>query len=219
MSIPSKDNGVPGKYQRPGKGEIAGCGMQFAYAIMGMLFLAGLILYLVVRYNSAQWPPEGYPGLPSGLWFSTLVLLLSSATLALAHASASSGRTALLKISMALTFLLGLAFLVLQCLNWVELWRSVGPLLADQAPKPLADLAPGVLPANPGFYVSLFYILTGLHAAHVLGGVIWLCTSALATLRGYYLPTRLGGLGALSQYWHFLDVVWIVLFATLLLTT
>lgn len=210
---------MPRKYQRPPKGEIAGCGMQIAYVVMGMLFLAGLILYFVIRANAPQWPPEGYPGLPGGMWLSTLVLLLSSGTLAWAHGSAKAGQNAMLKLSLGLTFLLGLGFMILQTLNWAELWQLVGPLLAQDAPKPLDNLTPGVLPQNPGFYVSLFYILTGLHAAHVLGGVVWLFTSTLAALRGYYQPIRLGGLGALSQYWHFLDVVWIVLFATLLLTT
>ncbi len=219
MNVPTKENGVPHKLQRAGKGEIAGCGMLIAYAIMAMLFLSGVVLYIVIMVNAPAWPPAGWPGLPGGMWISTLVLLLSSATLFWAHASASAGKGAMLRAAMLITLLLGLAFLVLQVLNWSELWRAAQPLLAQLAPRAEIYQAPGTTPNNPGFYIYLFYILTGLHAAHVLGGIVWLFTGTIAAFRGYYQPGRLSGMRSLGQYWHFLDVVWIVLFTLLLLTT
>ncbi|MCC7479725.1 heme-copper oxidase subunit III [bacterium] len=219
MSVPVKDNGVPPRMQRAGKTEMASCGMLIGYVVMSMLFLSGVILYIVVMVNAPAWPPSGWPGLPGGMWVSTLILLLSSGTLFWAHVSAKGGSPGMLKIAMLLTFLLGLAFLILQALNWKELWEAAKPLLNELAPKRDTHLAPGTTPVNPGFYISLFFILTGLHAAHVIGGVIWLFTGTIGAFRGYYQPGRLSGLFALGQYWHFLDVVWVVLFTLLLVTT
>jgi cytochrome c oxidase subunit 3 len=195
--------------------------MGIAYGAMGMLFLSSLFIYLFMRYRAPEWPPPGMH-LPGGLWLSTLLLLFSSATLHWAGVSVHRGNKTALKLAMVLTFALGGAFLVLQTINWAELWHlqaSLDP--ATLAPRPYVESEYSIQPVGSISipYSFTFYLLTGLHAAHVVGGVIWLGTATLAALRDYYTPARQSGMRALSLYWHFLDVVWVVLFATLLATT
>jgi heme/copper-type cytochrome/quinol oxidase subunit 3 len=69
-----------------------------------------------------------------------------------------------------------------------------------------------------GFYSVSFYFLTALHAAHVLGGIIPMGFVTAASFRGIYVRTSHQGLHLLSMYWHFLDIVWLVLFTVLSLT-
>lgn len=222
MSVPSKTNGVPRQYQRPARNEVAGCGMCIGYAIMGALFLSGLALYFFFVIRAGQWPPPGMPHIPDGLWLSTLLLLISSGTLHWALSSAKADNTGQLKVAMALTLGLGLGFLILQCINWAQLWHALGqvdPALLKPAPYVDPEIKGPPIGVWSMPFAFLFYLLTGLHAAHVIGGVIWLGLGTAASFRGYYQPNKLSGMRAMAQYWHFLDVVWIVLFTVLLTTS
>ncbi|RPJ46772.1 MAG: heme-copper oxidase subunit III, partial [Candidatus Latescibacterota bacterium] len=74
--------------------------------------------------------------------------------------------------------------------------------------RPAAD-------APSGLFGFTFYMLTGLHAAHVIGGLGALALTAARAGQGRYTPESRAGVDACAVYWHFLDVVWIVLFAVL----
>ena len=97
---------------------------------------------------------------------------------------------------MATTLALALVFLVAQGMAWAELFRQ--------------NLA-----ISDNLYGWTFYVLTGLHAAHVLGGLPPMIITTRRALRGSYGPTEHRGITYCAMYWHFLDGVWVVLYATL----
>ncbi len=178
--------------------ERARFGMTLFLVAIGMLFLASIVGYLAVRMRAPTWPPEGSPRLPGGLWISTLLLLLSGLTMHRALGSARAGRSRALVRWLAGTTLLGAAFLVSQVLNWVHLLRVEN------------------LPAQSNLYAFTFYLLTGLHGIHVVGGLVPMALAARRAGQGRYTPDHHGGVVLLSMYWHFLDAVWLVLFAVLM---
>jgi cytochrome c oxidase subunit 3 len=168
-------------------------------AALAMLFLASLAGYLAVRLRAETWPPAGSPRLPAGLWISTLLLLVSSVTMHGALRGIRQGDAAALTRGLLLTLALGVAFLVSQVLNWSHL------LTAHR------------LPMRANLYAFTFYLLTTLHGAHVLGGLVALLVAAQRARAGRYSSGSHAGVEYLSMYWHFLDAVWIVMFAVLMI--
>jgi cytochrome c oxidase subunit 3 len=191
--------GPAGPNPRPGPGDMGRFGMKLFLASLSMLFAAGMIGYLVVRLRSDSWPPKGAPELPMGLWISTLILLVSSGTIHRAVESARADRQRGLRFGLLATTVLGVAFLISQTLNWVT-------------------LAAMNLTAGANLYAFTFYVLTGLHAAHVIGGVVLLTIVTIKAFRGRYTAGGHVGVVYASMYWHFLDVVWLVMFAVLYLS-
>jgi cytochrome c oxidase subunit 3 len=177
----------------PGAGAL---GMVVFLASLSVLFLASLVGYLVIRVRADVWPPAGSPDLPGSLWLSTAVILASSLTVHLALAGIRKGNPVRLLVGLLATTALGVAFLMLQAFNWIEL---VG---VDVSPK--KDL-----------YGFTFYLLTGLHAAHVVGGLIPLGITVVRAFLGRYTWASYSGVRNVAMYWHFLDVVWLVMFALL----
>lgn len=173
-------------------------GMRLLIASLAMLFAASITGYIVVRTRAEVWPPAGMPALPSGLWLSTLLIVLSSATMAWAVAGIRRDLQRPLRLGLLLTFLLGLAFLASQTVNWFGLVA--------------ADVRPG---AN--LYAFTFFVLTWLHALHVVGGLVPLGLVTARAWRGGYTAGFHPGVEYTAMYWHFLDVVWLVLFAVLYL--
>jgi cytochrome c oxidase subunit 3 len=164
----------------------------FAFFLLGIgtLFLTFLGAFLVLRQNSPQWPPAGSPRPPDGLWLSTLVLVLSSVSMAKASRAKARDVKSLRKW-LARATLLGLLFLGVQ--TW--LWR---------------ELFTGGLAASTNAYGAVFYSLTGLHALHVVGGLGFL----LKVLASAYRD-RSSGVDLCAVYWHFMGVIWLAVFAVL----
>jgi heme/copper-type cytochrome/quinol oxidase subunit 3 len=173
-------------------------GMRLLIASLAVLFAASITGYIVVRTRAEVWPPAGMPALPSGLWLSTVLIVLSSVTMAWAVAGIRRDRQRPLRLGLLLTFLLGLAFLASQTVNWFGLVA--------------ADVRPG---AN--LYAFTFFVLTWLHALHVVGGLVPLGLVTARAWRGGYTAGFHPGVEYTAMYWHFLDVVWLVLFAVLYL--
>lgn len=177
-------------------------GMVLFLLSLGMVFGATIIAYVVVRQQlmaENDWKPDDSPGLPWLLLLSTVLLLSSSATMHAAVTSARrgcSGRT--VGGWMSVTCVLVLAFLVSQVVVWTDLVRS--NLIFDES-----------------LYAWTFYILTGLHALHVLCGLPPLAITTRHAWQGLYGtdPVSRSGLWHCSAYWHFLDGVWVVLFLVL----
>jgi cytochrome c oxidase subunit 3 len=165
---------------------------------LGILFAASLIGYLVVRARAEAWPPPGNPELPRGLWVSTIVLLISSGTMHWALTSVRRNRQAGLIAGMLITTLLGGVFLVSQGANWY--W-----LISINAT------------VQTGLYMFTFYVLTALHALHILGGLIFLATVTAKSFAGRYTPDHHPGVTYAAMYWHFLDVVWLIMFVLMFL--
>ncbi|MFB3785437.1 MAG: heme-copper oxidase subunit III [bacterium] len=179
----------------PGAGRL---GMFFFIASLSMLFAASLTGYLAVRLRHESWPPAGMPRLPAGLWLSTLIIVLSSAAIQLALRRIRAGDTAGLRKWLWITNGLGYLFVINQTANWIQL-----------------ILIRVTMSVN--LYAFTFFMLTGLHALHVLGGLIELGIVTRKAHRGIYTAARHPGVEYSAIYWHFLDVVWIILFTLLVI--
>lgn len=178
----------------PGAGKL---GMFILLASLSMLFIASIMGLLVTRLRAEVWPPPGSPSLPQMLWLSTLVIVACSIAIQAAIQYARAGAMKHMKTALTVTFALGVLFLVVQSLNWFRL------VLADF--KMVDNL-----------YLFLFYLLTGLHAAHVIGGLIMMTVVLIAAYRNKYSQEHHEGVEYSAMYWHFLDGVWIVLFLVLI---
>lgn len=173
-------------------------GMKLLVVALSMLFAASIVGYLIIRSRAAAWPPPGMPRLPGTLWVSTLIIVVSSLTMQSAVRAAKADRQGALRTAMLLTTILGVAFLVSQTLNWFVLVAAN-------------------LTAKTNLYGFTFYMLTGLHAAHVVGGVIPLAVVTARAWRGRYSAAFHPGVQYCAIYWHFLAAVWVVLFTLLVL--
>ncbi|MGE0480185.1 MAG: heme-copper oxidase subunit III [Phycisphaerae bacterium] len=204
-----------------GRGDSAGAsggydagrlGMRILLLSLSILFAATLVLYAYFRVTSPDWAHEGASVLPRGLWISTLILVISSGTMSLATFAVRRDRLALLAGAMSATLVLGCGFLLLQYLNWVDLHRAIQvipPLTTQPAVQRLAF-------ARTGY--GFFYLLTALHAAHVLGGLVPMMVVTISSFRRRYHRARAAGVRHCAAYWHFLDVVWLILYGVLAAT-
>lgn len=191
-----------GEVHIPGAGTL---GMYLLLASLSILFASSIIGYLYVRFVNPQfagrpWPPPEFPPLPRTLWISTLAILLSSVTIQYALISIRRDRQAALLRGLVATLSLGLLFLILQGLNWWEIYAALPPNLPPERP-----------------YLMLFYVLTGLHAAHVIGGLIPLIVVTVLAARRRYVANYHPGVRYNALYWHFLDIIWVLLFSLLYL--
>jgi cytochrome c oxidase subunit 3 len=167
--------------------------MRLFLASLGMLFGGALVGYLVVRLRAPEWPAFA---LPAGLWVSTALVLLLSAALVTAERAIRGGRARGLTWLLALALALALAFLGAQLGNWMR-------LAADSA-LPQQSLA-----------AFGFWILTVLHALHVLLGLVPLVFVLLRAGGGRYTAADHEGVQLVSMYWHFLAITWIAILAVL----
>jgi heme/copper-type cytochrome/quinol oxidase subunit 3 len=169
--------------------------MRLFLVSLGILFGASLIGYLVVRSRADEWPPPGTPDLPAGLWVSTAILLVLSAVLVVAVRSARAARTTALSQQLAAASALGIAFLAAQTGNWM-------------------GMAAGAVVPRQSLFLFAFYVLTFLHALHVLAGVVPLVLVTLRARQERYVddpePVEL-----VASYWHFLGAAWLAIFAVL----
>ena len=163
---------------------------------LAVLFVSVILGYVVVRVdNGSDFIPEGAPPPPRILLVSTALLLVSSASIQAAVRAARAGDPRQGQ-RMVLTLGLAVGFLVLQAVAW---WQLVQQRM---------------LPTD-GLYAWTFYVLTALHAAHVLGGLPPMLVVTMRALRAGYGPDNHRGIVYCAMYWHFLDFAWILLYATL----
>lgn len=166
---------------------------------LGLLIACGSILaffaaLVVAFYWRSRTPPFWAPiALPHTLWLSTVIILASSVTFEAARRAYRRGLHLVAARLLVVTACLGAAFLASQVSAWLNLVRR-GFYLAQ----------------NP--YSSFFYMFTGLHAAHLIGGLIALFIVVLGR------TTRRETVDTVAYYWHFLGVLWIALFVILLIS-
>ncbi len=160
---------------------------------LSMLFAASMVGYLVVRTRAgAGWRPAGMPHMPAGLWLSTAIIIALSIAIETGLRDIRRGERERLERALLIAFALGVAFLINQALNWR-----------------------GLLVARKSLYGFTFFMLTGLHAAHVIGGLIPLAVVTRRAREGRYTRIFHPGVALCTMYWHFLAVVWIVMFIVL----
>lgn len=168
------------------------------FLMAGTMLFAGLVGgYLVLRYASRAWPSPGMPRLPVRLaGFNTLVIGLSSLAL---HRSARALRALDargLRRWLFAAAALGVAFLLLQAVQWSLLMR-------------------GGLTFTGTTYGTTFYMLTGVHAAHALSGVLWLLVIAWRQRELWVPDRRQRTFEVCGLYWHFVGLVWLGLYVVL----
>jgi cytochrome c oxidase subunit 3 len=158
-----------------------------------MLFGSFFTAYFFVRVAQGQpWPSPGHslPVLVAGL--NTIVLVTSSFTVHWALQSIKRGNRSGLMAGLSLTFLLGLTFLLTQVLEYSRI---------------------GFAPYTDAFG-TIFFCLTGLHGAHVFVGLLLLLAATIRSFRGHYSEEEHLGVEIPGIYWHFVDVMWIVVYTT-----
>jgi cytochrome c oxidase subunit 3 len=176
----------------------ASLGMVVFLASWAMMFSTLFFAYGFVRARMTVWPPPGVPVLPVGLpALNTAVLLASSLTFARGLAVLKRGERRALPVWVALTFALGAVFLGLQLHVWRTVWDA------------------GLHITSGGIYGSAFYALTVFHALHVAVGLLLLLWVFIQALRGRYTEHNQVKVRLCTMFWHFVDVVWILMFLTL----
>ncbi len=146
---------------------------------------------------------------------NTVVLLTSSLTMALGVWAAQLGRRRLLVWMLVATAALGTLFLVIKFFEYREDYEQ--NLVPGLAFDPVAWRARSLDPRHVQLFLMFYYIMTGLHAVHLVIGIGLIGILAILAARGrfaplYYSPVEVGGL-----YWHFVDVIWIFLLPLLYL--
>ncbi len=171
-----------------------------------VMFFGGLFAaYFVARADAPSWPPhellspeqiaagvelELHVALPA---FATAILVLSSVTMQIGVWQIARGNRTGLIWWLVVTIVLGLAFLAMQLYDYQQLHFG----------------------ASDTVYGTTFYTLTGFHGAHVAGGVLFMFVILMRSLAGQFSARSHEAVEACSFYWHFVDVVWIILFTML----
>jgi len=193
---PWLEEGVIGDFPATGapRTQTAKIGLGVFLAVAGSLFALFSSAYMMRMHMGADWRPMPVPAL---LWLNTGVLAASSVALHLAQVAARRGRIEGVREGLVAGNVLALTFLAGQLLAWREL-DAAGYFLASN-------------PAN-----SFFYLLTAVHGLHVLGGLVALARATVKVLRGLGVDEVRLSVELCAIYWHFLLLVWLVLFALLL---
>lgn len=167
-------------------------GMGVFLAVVGCLFALFTSAYFM-RMALSDWQPLPIPGL---LWFNTGVLVLSSIALQVALVASRKGQLDTVRLGLATGGLTAVVFLVGQLFAWRALAED-GYLLAGN-------------PAN-----SFFYLITGLHGLHIVGGLIGLGRTSYRAWTTTRTDTLSLGVELCAMYWHFLLFIWLALFVLL----
>ena len=160
-----------------------------------MLFGSFFAMFFFVRYSADYpvYPPAPFKMPVSGTGINTAILVSSSFSMHWALVSIKRNNRKGLAIGLALTLALGLTFLGLQMVEYASLHSE--------------HFTP-----ETGAFASVFFALTGLHGFHVFVGATLLTIALVRTLRGHYSPKAFMGVELTGIYWHFVDVVWVVLY-------
>ena len=199
-------NARPGSLGSPGPGgsppplDAGALGMMVLVVALSMFFGASIVVYLLMRQIHQPWPPQGFPALPTTLWLSTLDIVFSSITMQGAVLAARRGDKVGLQRNLVATLLVGMGFLGLQSYAWYAIWMQVAVA---------ADLS--------STYLKMFYLMTGLHAVHVVGGLVPLAIITVAAYLGRYGRKKHAAVRYTAIYWHFLAAVWCAVFTVVYL--
>ena len=145
--------------------------------------------------NPPEWPPEGFHRPVYIALINTCILVTSSFTVHWATTSIKRGNRTGLQAGLVLTFLLGLTFLLTQVVEYLNVGFNTGD----------------------GAFASVFFGLTGLHGAHVFIGLTLLGMVIVRGCRGHFTPEHHHGVELPGIYWHFVDVMWIVVYSVVYL--
>jgi cytochrome c oxidase subunit 3 len=161
------------------------------------MFFAGLFgIYFTARAVSDTWPPAN---VDLDMWFDlifTIILVLSSFTCQFGVWAAERGDVFGLRRWYIVTFLMGLTFIIGQSSEFLTMVHEGTTL-------------------QSGAYGTVFYLTTGFHGLHVVGGLIAFILMIARTKMAKFTPAQASSSIVVSYYWHFVDVIWIALFTTI----
>jgi cytochrome c oxidase subunit III len=177
-------------------------GALFYARVLSVPWLGDLEQKLLWPDFSAQWPTAGPaaadPFTPMGAWgipaFNTLLLLSSGVTVTWAHWALKAGNRGQLIWGLIATIALGVTFLGFQAYEYIHAYSDLN------------------LKLTSGIYGSTFFMLTGFHGFHVTVGAIMLTVILGRCIAGHFKPDHHFAFEGVSWYWHFVDVVWLLLF-------
>ena len=169
-----------------------------------MFFSALFAMYFSIRAASPSSGPLSWPYHTERLdvYYAlpfTVILVLSSITCQIGVFAAERGDVFGLRRWFSITFVMGLIFLL------------------GQANEYRSNVHEGFIKLNKDGYGSMFYLTTGFHGLHVLGGLIAFIIFMIRTTMGRFTPAQATSAIVVSYYWHFVDIVWIALFAMIYL--
>ncbi len=160
-----------------------------------MLFAAWTSAYIVKRAE-AGWTEIV---IPDQFWINSVIIVISSFTMVWAQRSAKRDNLEMLKLALSITTILGVAFLVGQWISW-------GKLVAMNEHFTGGNVSH-----------SFLYVLTGIHGLHIIGGIVFLLIVLFSTFKYQVHSKNMLRLQLCATFWHFLGVLWLYLFAFLLL--
>ena len=162
-----------------------------------LLFGGAFGMYFAIRLQFPIWPPAGAPILDGFIArLQTLILISSSVLVQWAVWQLKRGKQRAFKAGIVGTTILGSLFPILQFgFEWPHLIFN------------------NILTPASGFFGATFFLLTGIHGAHVVAGVIAYVYTDIRAFMGQYSPKNHGFVEATSTYWHFVHIIWLVLFA------
>ncbi|HVN63308.1 MAG TPA: heme-copper oxidase subunit III [Candidatus Binataceae bacterium] len=175
-------------------GNMGKLGMWAFLAGDAMTFGAGIAAYGALRFHNVNWPdPAQWLGITTTA-IMTFILIVSSLTMVEALSGIQHGNVGKFRTFMGLTIMGGLAFLTMQAFEWHHLiWGEH-------------------LSITTSLFSATFFILTGFHGLHVTGGVIYNSTLYIRNLMGKLPKEKAGLVEIAGLYWHFVDLVWILIF-------
>ena len=176
-------------------------GLWALLATLAMLFGGLVLALLAVRLGSDDWPTS-LPHLPWQVWVSTAAIIGCSVAFAEAVAADRRGSDTGVRAAMATALVGAVVFTGMQTWAWFSWYDTMGAWEASAQTHRMAIMG--------------FWVLTGLHVAHVLGGLVPLAMLAWYAVARRWTTSRRGFLGHAAIYWHFLDVVWVLLVVTML---
>jgi heme/copper-type cytochrome/quinol oxidase subunit 3 len=182
-----------------GKASTGKLGMWIFLICDAFSFFGLLLNYALLRSGGMVWHHPGEPSL--GINFTaglTFLLICSSVTMVLAYAAAVEGNRTQLCLFLLLTILGGIGFLAGQYHEYSGLIEE-GLIFGHSA------------------YASTFYVTTSFHGAHVLTGVIYLSTILIGALQGRFDKGNYNGVELVGLFWHFVDLIWILVFTIIYL--
>ena len=163
--------------------------------LFGSFFTVYFFDRVVNHAYGGQWPPPGFHRPAFLACVNTFILITSSMSMHWADTSIKRGNRAGLQAGLVLTFLLGLTFLIIQVIEYHRIGFNTG------------DTS----------FAATFFGLTGLHGCHVFVGLTILLVMTIRAFRGHFSPEHHHGVEIGGIYWHFVDVMWIVVYVTVYL--
>jgi len=178
--------------------------MWIAMGSMAMAF-AGLTSGYLVRQAQGNWR---YFSLPATFWYSTIAIVISSATMILSVRAFKNRQMPRFKMLVSVTLILGVIFGVLQYAGFYQLYHELQQIRMNGETQTLSSTVR--VDGNPS--ESFLFVIAGLHLLHLIGGIIALLFVFFRAFRKNVKIYNATGLEIAATYWHFVDILWVYLF-------